>query len=67
MKTLFIATLTLCLLTLTLSAKSTQKKENTNNATVLHDGDGLTILYYFGHYYTIDVSHSEFCPCNKVD
>lgn len=45
---------------------SEENKEPEYNATIWQDGDGLTVLYYYGHYYIINLTHANMCPC-KID
>lgn len=36
------------------------------NATIYHDGDGSTMMSYYGHDYEIKLNHSNACPCKAA-
>lgn len=58
------------LLSMSFLLHSTEKKQIEKpikpNATVWQDGDGMMVIYFYGHYFFCYPNHSEKCPC-KAD
>ena len=60
----YLISIVLCFLTYSVNAEKENEPEK--NAIVLHDGDGLTVLFYYGHYYIINPEHADMCPCKAA-
>ena len=59
----YLITMVLCFLACSVNAEKENEPEK--NAIVLHDADGLTILFYYGHYYIINPEHADMCSCKE--